>query len=156
MKLKSAKKIFESENYAEVFQSSTYSGDEIYSIVATGDVVSGDEISFELTTSPGGYLKFATFELIQCKVLSDSYVKLGVDGKEMRDAHFFTVELNDGSIRKIKARSIYSNGVFRKPWLCEVNRRMVADEKHQRGLDVMLKYRRESVGRQHRSKSVTI
>ncbi len=110
------------------FQISTYNGDKIYSINTTGDCVVGDEVSFERATFTGSFrnAKFDGFELIQGKIVNDSY------GRD-KQQHTFTIELLDGSKMMIKGRNLYANGTYRKLWVDESIRGLVADEKHSRG-----------------------
>lgn len=110
------------------FQKSNYNGDESYSINTTGDVVLGDEVSFERATFSGSFRnsKFSGFELVQGKVISDSY------GRD-KQQHTFTLELLDGEKIMIKGRNLYANRTYRKIWKDESQRGLVADEKHARG-----------------------
>ena len=110
------------------YQVSTYSGDDLYTINTTGDCVVGDEISFERATFSGSFRspQFAGFEQIKGKIVKDSY---GSDKQQ----HTFTIELLDGSKIRIKGRNLYANGVYRKRWVDESQRGVVADEKHARG-----------------------
>jgi len=110
------------------FQTSTYVGDDIYTINTTGDCVVGDEVSFERATFTGSFrnAKFAGFELIQGKIINDSY------GRD-KQQHTFTIELLNGSKITIKGRNLYANSTYRKQWLDESLRGQVADEKHARG-----------------------
>jgi len=110
------------------YQNSSYKGDEIYKINATGDCVVGDEVSFERAKFSGSWRKpkFSGFELIQGKIIKDSY---GADKQQ----HTFTIELGDGSKILIKGRNLYSNGTYRKAWEDESQRHEVLDEKHARG-----------------------
>lgn len=110
------------------YQTSDYTGDAIYSLHTTGDVVTGDEISFDRATFSGSFRKpkFAGFERITGKVISDSY------GAE-KQQHTFTILQENGEKLLIKGRNLYAQGVYRKPWTDETARRAVADEKHQRG-----------------------
>ena len=110
------------------FQASTYHGDKIYSINTTGDCVVGDEVSFERASFTGSFrnAKFSGFELIQGKIVADSY------GRD-KQQHTFTIELLDGSKVTIKGRNLYANGTYRKLWVDESQRGLVADEKHARG-----------------------
>lgn len=110
------------------FQTSTYNGDETFTINTTGDCVVGDEVSFERATFTGSFrnAKFAGFELIQGKIVNDSY------GRD-KQQHTFTIELLDGSKMAIKGRNLYANGTYRKLWVDESQRGLVADEKHARG-----------------------
>lgn len=123
------------------FQTSTYNGDDIYSINATGDCVVGDEVSFERAIFTGSFrnAKFAGFELVQGKIVNDSY------GRD-KQQHTFTIELLDGSKMTIKGRNLYANGTYRKLWSDEAKRGLVADEKHARGAKARLarEYRLES------------
>lgn len=110
------------------YEISEYKGDNKYSVNCTGDVVMGDEVSFERATFSGSFrnAKFAGFELIQGKIINDSY------GRD-KQQHTFTIELLDGSKMTIKGRNLYANGTYRKLWDNEDMRGQVADEKHERG-----------------------
>lgn len=110
------------------YETSTYAGDDIYSICCTGDAVVGDEVSFERATFTGSFrnAKFAGFECITGKIIRDSY------GRD-KQQHTFTLEFADGSTLRIKGRNLYAEGVWRKPWADESTRGAVADEKHARG-----------------------
>lgn len=110
------------------YETSRYNGDEIYTINTTGDCVTGDEVSFERATFSGSFrnAKFAGFELIQGKIVNDSY------GRE-KQQHTFTIEFLNGSKMTIKGRNLYANGTYRKAWNDESQRGLVGDEKHARG-----------------------
>lgn len=110
------------------YQISDFNGDEIYSINCTGDVVVGDEVSFDRATFTGSFrnAKFAGFERITGKIVRDSY------GRD-KQQHTFTIQLADGSTFCIKGRNLYANGTFRKVWGNESERMMCATEKHARG-----------------------
>ena len=110
------------------FQTSTFSGNETYTINVTGDAVTGDEVSFERATFSGSFrnAKFAGFERVSGRIIKDSY---GAD----RQQHTFTLALPDGSTLRIKGRNLYANGVWRKAWADESARKPVLDEKHARG-----------------------
>ena len=109
------------------YNSSTYSGDAIYSIDCTGDAVCGDEIRFERATFSGSFrnAKFSGFEQITGKIIRDSY------GRD-KQQHTFSIETATDLV-VIKGRNVYSNGTWRKPWFDEATRKSVADEKHDRG-----------------------
>ena len=110
------------------FEISQFNGDATYSICCTGDVCCGDEIAFERATFSGSYrnAKFAGFERIAGRVIRDSY------GRD-KQQHTFTLALPDGTERLIKGRVIYREGVYRKPWADECERRAALSEKHSRG-----------------------
>ena len=110
------------------FQTSDYTGDEVYTINCTGDCVVGDHVSFERATFSGSFrnAKFAGFELVQGYVVADSY------GRD-KQQHTFTLALADGSKLQIKGRNLYANGTYRKMWADESQRGLAADEKHARG-----------------------
>ena len=110
------------------YQTSNYNGDQEYSINTTGDCVVNDEVSFERATFSGSFrnAKFAGFELIQGKIIADSY------GRD-KQQHTFTIELLDGSKIMIKGRNLYANGTYRKAWADETMRGIAAYEKHARG-----------------------
>lgn len=112
----------------ESFEEPTYKGDSEYNIDTTGDVVVGDEVAFERAMFTGSWKnpKFDGFELVNGKVIKDSY------GKD-KQQHTFTLELKDGSTMRIKGRNLYKNGTWRKKWEDESLRNKVADEKHLRG-----------------------
>ena len=50
-----------------------------------------------------------------------------------KQQHTFTIELLDGSKMLIKGRNLYKNGVLRRKWENEENRKIALDEKHDRG-----------------------
>ena len=110
------------------YQVSEFRGDEIYKFNCTGDAVTGDEVCFERATFTGSFrnAKFAGFEKVSGKIVSDSY---GCDKQQ----HTFTLELADGSTLKIKGRNLYANGTYRKAWPDESLRRAAAADKHARG-----------------------
>ena len=112
----------------EAMETSDYHGDVVYSINCTGDVVVGDEVCFNKATFSGSFrsAKFAGFEKITGKVIKDSY---GADKQQ----HTFTLQRPDGTIFLIKGRVLYREGTWRKPWQNETDRKIVADEKHERG-----------------------
>ena len=109
-------------------QISTYRGDDEYSIVCTGDAVTGDEVRFERATFEGSLSrpKFAGFERITGKIIADSY------GKD-KQQHTFTIALECGETLRIKGRNLYREGTYRKPWDNEQDRLAALDEKHSRG-----------------------
>lgn len=103
-------------------------GTNEYTINATGDVVTGDEVRFERATFTGSYRKprFAGNEIIEGIIVKESY------GKD-KQQHTFTIRRHNGETLLIKGRNLYRNGVWRKPWPDEDARKAVADEKHSRG-----------------------
>jgi len=105
-----------------------FGGDKTYPINTTGDVVVGDQISFQRATFSGSFrnAKFEGFERVDAKIVKDSY------GKD-KQQHTFTLELPDGTTTKIKGRNIYKEGTWRKPWEDESLRKAATDEKHTRG-----------------------
>lgn len=110
------------------YETSNYTGDEIYSVRCTGDAVVGDEVRFERATFSGSFrsAKFAGFETVTGKIVKDSY------GRD-KQQHTFTLLLDEGSELRIKGRNLYGNGTYRKLWADESIRRAAADEKHARG-----------------------
>ena len=110
------------------YQESSFRGDGKHSIQATGDVVVGDKVKFERAKFTGSFrnAKFAGFELVEAKVIKDSY------GKD-KQQHTFTLEHPSGETSRIKGRNLYANGVYRQPWENEEDRKKVAAEKHARG-----------------------
>lgn len=91
---------------------------DAYTYNCTGDCVKGDEIAF---FNPG-----KASERLYGKITKESY---GADKQQ----HTFTIELEDGNRMLIKGRNLYKNGVYRKPWIDEEQRKIVADDKHSRG-----------------------
>lgn len=119
------------------YETSGYCGDDVYSVCCTGDVVVGDEISFDRATFAGNFrsAKFAGFERITGKVVRDSYGRA-------KQQHTFSIEIKKTDALsgqeynhtiKIKGRNVYSNGCWRKPWADERQRKIALDEKHARG-----------------------
>lgn len=110
------------------YQESDYAGDAEYTINATGDCVTGDEVRFERATFSGSYrnAKFTGFEMITGRIVKDSY------GRD-KQQHTFTIEMANGSKMRIKGRNLYRNGVYRKEWADESKRQKAADKKHARG-----------------------
>ena len=110
------------------YQTSEFSGDAIHTINCTGDACVGDRVSFERATFSGGYrnASFAGFERIEAEIIKESY-------GAAKQQHTFTLRKDDGSILRIKGRNLYANGLYRKPWIDEAQRRVVLDEKHIRG-----------------------
>lgn len=101
---------------------------DLHTIDCTGDCVAGDEVKFERDMFSGTFRK-ATFigtKTVEGRIIKESY---GAD----RQQHTFTIELADGSKTRIKGRNLYANGVTRKPWACEDDRREAVEEKHRRG-----------------------
>ena len=98
------------------------------SIDATGDIVTGDEVTFERAVFKGSYrnARFSHNETISGIVTKDSY---GADKQQ----HTFTILKDDGETIRIKGRNLYRNGVTRKLWIDEDKRREVANAKHARG-----------------------
>lgn len=105
-----------------------FKGNSVYSINCTGDACVGDAVCFEKATFRGSFRnpEFAGFEIIQGKIIKDSY------GKD-KQQHTFTLELPDGTTTRIKGRNLYANGTYRKPWVNESDRKTVLGEKHARG-----------------------
>lgn len=99
-----------------------------YTIDCTGDCVVGDEVRFERAIFSGSYRRpnFIGTEIVEGVIIKDSYGA----GKQQ---HTFTLELADGTKTLIKGRNLYRNGVYRKPWFDEAERKLVANEKHLRG-----------------------
>ena len=110
------------------YQTSNYTGDNVYKINCTGDACIGDEICFERATFTGSIKKpkFDGFEKIEGVIISDSY------GRD-KQQHTFTLRKKDGELCLIKGRNLYANGVYRKPWTDEQARLKVLEEKHTRG-----------------------
>jgi hypothetical protein len=110
------------------FQEPDFKGDAIYTINATGDCCVGDEVRFQRALFSGSFRnpKFAGFELVTAKIIKDSY------GSE-KQQHTFTLETEDGETTLIKGRNLYKNGVYRKKWEDESQRKKALDEKHERG-----------------------
>lgn len=65
-------------------------------------------------------------ETVEALVIKESY---GLQTAQ----HTFTLQRPDGSKFRIKGRNLYANGVYRKLWRDESARKLVADEKHERG-----------------------
>lgn len=110
------------------YQTSEYRGDAEYYIDCTGDAVVGDDVRFERATFSGSFrsAKFAGFERITGKIIRDSY---GGDKQQ----HTFTLGLEGGGELRIKGRNLYSNTLYRKPWVNESERLAALAEKHHRG-----------------------
>lgn len=110
------------------YHESTFSGDDDYHIKCTEDVVVVDEVRFERAVFSVSYRRptFDGFEMVTAKIVKDSY------GRD-KQQHTFTLETEDGDKIRIKGRNLYKNGVYRKPWEDESERKLSVDEKHQRG-----------------------
>ena len=110
------------------FQTSDFKGDTEYSVECTGDAVVGDDVRFERATFAGSFRNatFAGFERVTGVIVRESY---GAD----RQQHTFTLQLPDGSTRRLKGRVLYREGTWRKRWPNEEARRASLDEKHVRG-----------------------
>jgi (S)-2-hydroxy-acid oxidase len=110
------------------YQTSTFAGDNLHTIPATGDCCTGDKVAFERATFSGSFrnAKFAGFELVIGEIVADSY-------GDAKQQHTFTLMLANGQKTMIKGRNPYANGVYRQPWANEADRREVLDEKHCRG-----------------------
>lgn len=110
------------------YEISDYTGDGEYKVNCTGDCVVGDEVRFDRATFSGSYRKpkFSGFERVTGKIIRDSY------GAE-KQQHTFTIQLADGTTTRIKGRNLYANGVYRKQWADEDDRKSVLTEKHARG-----------------------
>lgn len=110
------------------FESSSFTGDEIYSIRCTGDVCVGDHVAFDRATFTGSFrnARFAGFERVEGEIVRDSY------GRD-KQQHTFTLRLADGKEMHVKGRVMYREGTYRRPWADEAKRRAVLDEKHRRG-----------------------
>ena len=98
------------------------------SIDATGDIVTGDEVTFERAVFKGSYrnARFSHNETISGIVTKDSY-------GAAKQQHTFTILKDDGETIRIKGRNLYRNGVTRKLWINEDKRRKVVEAKHARG-----------------------
>lgn len=105
-----------------------FSGDRIYCVDCTGDVVRGDEVRFERAVFSGSFRKpiFSHIEIVSGMVVSESYGRA-------KQQHTFTLKLLDGSILRIKGRNLYRRAVWRKPWPDESERALALKEKHSRG-----------------------
>lgn len=110
------------------YQTSTFNGDEVYSIRCTGDACAGDYVAFERAMFVGSFrnAKFTGFERIEGEIIRDSY------GRD-KQQHTFTLRLADGSVTRVKGRVMYREGTYRRPWADESLRRAALDEKHGRG-----------------------
>lgn len=110
------------------YSRSTYHGDAEFAICCTGDAVVGDQVRFERAVFGGSYKRprFLHFELVTGNIVGDSY------GAE-RQQHTFTIELAGGQATLIKGRNLYREGVWRKPWPNESERKAALVEKHARG-----------------------
>lgn len=106
----------------------TYNGDNIYTKNCTGDCVTGDEVAFERAIFTGTYKKpiFEGYALIRATIIKESY------GKKTGQ-HTFTLETDSGEIFRIMGRNLYANGIYRKTWINEDERNLIAHEKHIRG-----------------------
>lgn len=111
--------------------------DSLYSIPATGDVCTGDEILFVEAVFGGAHRKptFLGERRIAARIVKDSY-------GAAKQQHTFTLEIvaSDGTSplpvgtkTTRKGRNVYRNGTSRKPWADEAARREALDEKHGRG-----------------------
>jgi hypothetical protein len=110
-------------------------------IDATGDVVTGDVITFTEAVwprySPWRRSRRAPLgdRTITGKVLKDSY-------GDLKQQHTFTIEVIDsegfealapGERILRKGRNVYRHGVTREPWADEAQREVAREEKHARG-----------------------
>ena len=112
-------------------EESNYKGDKTYCICCTGDTVVGDRVRFDRATFGGSWRKptFAGYERVTGEIIRDSY---GADKQQ----HTFTLRIggkHTGYEIRIKGRNLYRNGVWRKPWPDEAQRRAAVNEKHKRG-----------------------
>lgn len=105
-----------------------FTGDQHYSIECTGDVVKGDHIRFSKAVFLGSFKKpkFSHYQTITAQVIKESY-------GSQKQQHTFTLLTDNGETMLIKGRNLYRQGVWRKPWLDETQRQLIAKEKHQRG-----------------------
>jgi len=110
------------------YTTADFSGDTVYTIRATGDCVTGDNVRFQRAVFEGSFRSpsFSHFETVTGIIVNDSY---GADKQQ----HTFTLLLEDGRKSTIKGRNLYRNGVWRKPWVNEADRGEALDEKHNRG-----------------------
>lgn len=108
-----------------------------YSIDCTGDVVMGDKIEFTEGVFFGSYprSRFAGRRTIRAEVIAESY-------GQTRQQHTFTLKVAEsfgmdrlqvGTTIYRKGRTIYRNGTHRQAWTDEICRKLIADEKHNRG-----------------------
>lgn len=100
-----------------------------YKINCTGDVVAGDEITFERAVFKGSIRKpkFDHMERIFAKVLKDSY------GKKKQQHTFTLLNIETNETFQIRGRNVYRNGTMRKKWKNESKRISALCEKHERG-----------------------
>ena len=110
------------------YEAPSFKGDTENAIDCTGDCVVGDAIRFERAFFHGSFRQptVAGFELVAGKIVADSY---GADKQQ----HTFTIEFSNGTRTLIKVCNLYRNGVWRKTWVVESDRKAVVDEKHARG-----------------------
>jgi hypothetical protein len=105
-----------------------FKGDKTYKIDCTGDACVGDEVRFSRAKFRGSWRnpKFDGYELVTGKIINDSY-------GSQRQQHTFTILLEDGEKTLIKGRNLYANGLYRKRWKKEDDRKSALHEKHERG-----------------------
>ena len=101
--------------------------DNGYTENITGDACQGDEVCCLLGRFGGSYRKpkLEGFTLLLGVITKDSY-------GAAKQQHTFTLELLDGTKKRIKGRNLYRYGTFSKPRE-EDERREVLEEKHDRG-----------------------
>ena len=95
-----------------------YSRPEGYGVCCTGDCCVGDEVAFFQSGKSGERM----FGVIK----SESY-------GAAKQQHTFTISLISGENSMIKGRNLYENGVYRKAWANEEDRKLALEEKHTRG-----------------------
>lgn len=98
-----------------------------YETNVTGDACAGDEIVFGESVFTGSWrrARYAGCRVVRAKIIRDSY-------GEKCGQHTFTLELQDGSTVRRKARNVYANWTMartRNP----VERKTALDDKHERG-----------------------
>lgn len=98
-----------------------------YCIDCTGDVCAGDEIVFAEGVFTGSYKKpkFSHFELVEGKVVSDSY-------GAAKQQHTLTIQTPDGKTIRRKGRNVYRYLTLRRK-RDEAERRASLEDKHARG-----------------------
>ena len=98
-----------------------------YKSNVTGDACAGDEIIFGESVFTGSWrhARYAGCRVVRARIIRDSY-------GEKCGQHTFTLELQDGSTVRRKARNVYANWTMartRDP----VERMAALDDKHNRG-----------------------
>ena len=115
---------------AELNKFEEYLGDSEYSILCVGDAVAGDEIAFrrpKFRWCCGGFMlgfsKFDHYEMVVAKV-----AKVTKRTTSKTGLINYSLEIIGSKSSKITEKNLYSQKIYRKPWVDEVARKAIAKQ----------------------------